>query len=172
MEARPWQARGKGNQRVIKMHGLAIDRNLTLVSDSVVSTDQIRAYMGLRRKGWGIVFSHEEEVDAALDKAKATGILQFVTFGDRKPVVIRIQSPQQQKDELTLGEAQGALFSGETTVKRLPDFSLHGEYLVTLPSGATHKIFRDQDTGWWFAVGKENFHNQNLLGFTRAEAIK
>lgn len=59
----------------------------------------------------------------------------------------------------------------ETIVKRAPNFAEEGEYDVTLPSGNKLKIYRDPESGYWLKVGKESFRNENLIGFTRKEAI-
>jgi len=107
-----FQNQGIGQQLIEKMHMLALERGMTLVSDSVVSTEQIRAYMGLRRKGWEIVFADEQDVQKALDKHQETGVTEYVAMID-VPVVIGIRSPKQVDDELSLGTAQDVLFSAQ-----------------------------------------------------------
>ncbi len=122
------RGRGLGQQMIIKMHELATERGLELISDQVVSTSQIRAYQGLQRKGWEIVFGNDEAVAAGFAAEQETGEPQFVTFiGDS--VVIRIRSPQQRLDEIKAdkfldAEGEAAFLSADgkftSTISFLP----------------------------------------------------
>lgn len=61
-----------------------------------------------------------------------------------------------------------------TTVKRSPDFSETHEYIVTLASGGTARIFRDTEQfghAVWHLVDNGDDTRPAGIGYTKAEAV-
>jgi len=88
-----WKGRGYG-QRMITDALMEAERlGKTLISDSAVSVDQLRAYEGLKRKGYRVEYFD----DAAVEKALKDG----TDLDAGQPVVRRVVSPQRVLEELT-----------------------------------------------------------------------
>ncbi len=83
-----WKGRGYG-QRMISDAALEAEKaGKQLVSDSVVSADQLKAYEGLRRKGWLVEYADKDAVEAAIKSGE-----DVVGPG---PAVTKIMSPEKR----------------------------------------------------------------------------
>ena len=97
------RGQGIGQQLIEQAYSVATQQGKKLVSDNVVSAAQLRAYEGLRRKGWTIEYSDPVKVQEILDlaarrpeRAAALGVA-----GDA-PVVTRIEPPGSLKQNIAL----------------------------------------------------------------------
>jgi GNAT superfamily N-acetyltransferase len=87
-----WKGRGYGQRMIIDALTEAEKLGKNLQSDSAVSVDQLRAYEGLRRKGYRVEYFDEEAVQKALkDKTDLDA---------GQPVVKKIVSPTRVLEEL------------------------------------------------------------------------
>jgi hypothetical protein len=117
-----FRGQGFGKQMIKEIHKAAQKRGMELVSDTVVSGKQLRAYMSLRKEGWRVEFNNEKEVQQAIERVNATEDEDFnVMVGGEpmQPVVVEIKSPAQIEEEaFDESDFQAPLFKDQKLVER------------------------------------------------------
>ena len=110
------RGQGIGQQLIEQAYSVAAQQGRKLVSDNAVSAAQLRAYEGLRRKGWTIEYSAPVKVQEILDlaarrpeRAAALGVAGDV------PVVARIEPPGSLQQPGDRGQISFVRTDGQMT---------------------------------------------------------
>lgn len=98
---------GIGQQLIQKAYELAQSQGARLVSDRAVSALQLRAYEGLRRKGWTIEYADPKAVQEKIDLVNQfegrPGQSALGVISDSGPVVTKIEPPANYEQSLFHG---------------------------------------------------------------------
>lgn len=92
------QGEGIGQQLIEQAYIEARDGKFKLVSDYIVSAAQLRAYEGLRRKGWTITYSKPDAVRESLDRG-------YGSVEGPRPIVTKIAPPKDWQQPAAAGDA-------------------------------------------------------------------
>lgn len=98
----PEEFRGQklGQAMIMKMHEWAAERGLVYRSDDTVSSDQLRAYEALGRRGWEVIYSDPIHVGEVLERANRSDSVHFSYVGTDVSIVMQLKSPAQVDEEL------------------------------------------------------------------------
>lgn len=118
--SRDMRGRKLGQEMIKQMHAWAEKNGLGYQSDETVSSDQLRAYEALGRKGWEIIYTDPIHVADVLDRAEgqATPVFSYIMVGT--PIVRSVKSPAQVDAEIFGAEDfADPLFKSEEPTKRV-----------------------------------------------------
>lgn len=98
--SKEFQGRKLGQAMIKRMHKYATERGLVYRSDETVSSDQLRAYEALSRRGWEVIYSDPIHVMEVLERANNSLRAVFSYIGTDVSIVTSLKSPAQVDEEL------------------------------------------------------------------------